>query len=144
MNTVNGGTFTYDDLNQMFEALKDIPPAPMLGSTKFLPTDQAIKFRWEGVDYCLAHPDMWSEVLNATGAEWKRPLTMFHALDVRNMDIDLQFRANFLSAMGGFLEAQRQKKEDDSCEHEWKSLWTDYRSWGSECSRCKAFRSGDY
>lgn len=39
--------------------------------------------------------------------------------------------------------------EDDApkntdCDHEWRSLWNDYYSWGSECSKCGVSASGDY
>ncbi len=58
----NGPALTLDHLRKAMELVKNLPPAPFLGSSAMFPKDYAWRFTQEGREYVLAHPDFWAKV----------------------------------------------------------------------------------
>lgn len=58
-----GKTFTMEKLEEAMKLVADIPPPPFFASSRFLPADGALRFKWGNREYVGAHPDFWEKVM---------------------------------------------------------------------------------
>lgn len=58
----DGPGLTLEHIRKAMELVKDLPPAPFLGSSAMFPKDHAWRFTQDGREYVLAHPDFWAKV----------------------------------------------------------------------------------
>ncbi len=74
----DGPSLTLDHIRKAMELVKNLPPAPFLGSSAMFPKDHAWRFMQEGREYVLAHPDFWTNVptsgLNNPLNPWSMPI----------------------------------------------------------------------
>ena len=93
----------------MDKVREEIGMLPMLASSRDLPADRAVSFRFEGRDYCGAHPDLWDKVPKEAGIGVEAGLSVTSICDNEIIDLDEETpkgrkaRGTFWHAMAGAM-----------------------------------------
>lgn len=95
-------SFDMEKLQAAFDRLREVPPAPMLAASKWFPSDRAISFTVERVQYVGAHPSFWDRVPKI--AEDRACLNPLARLQVFDLDTDGRARRRWFDALARALD----------------------------------------
>jgi len=99
-----------DTLREAMKQLEAIPPAPFFASTRFLPTDHALRFTRGDREHVGAHPDFWAKI----PATDRGMCQSAFAIEIVDLDLPCNRHrlADFLYAMAAAMMAEPPTTKD--------------------------------